>query len=116
MPQFVYLLRPARAAMLTEGPTAAEARSVDAHVQHLAEGTRRGHVLLAGRTTEDDGDTFGLVLLECPSESGAAAAMAADPAVRDGVMTAELHPFRTAFAAPAALAAGAAVAAPEATS
>jgi len=41
-----------------------------------------------------DGRGFGIVIFEVADETAARSFMADDPAVRAGVMIAELHPFR----------------------
>ena len=96
---YLYRLRPVRAGMLAEGPTEAEERTLAAHFAYLQELTDRGVVLLAGRTLATGPETFGLVVFRAADEAGARSLMAGDPAVRDGVMTAELFPFRVALRA-----------------
>lgn len=97
---YLIVLRPTRVAMLTEGPTAEEAAVVARHFEYLKQLAFAGTVRLAGRTTEDDDSTLGLVLLSADSEEQARALMQNDPAVAHGVMRAELHPFRVAVSAP----------------
>jgi uncharacterized protein YciI len=65
-PQFIYVLRPTRIAMLTDGPSER---------------------------------TFGIVIYKAADESAARALADADPAVRDGIMSAEVFPFRIALQA-----------------
>ena len=73
-------------------------RAVGAHFEHLKRLAASGEVELAGRTTEDDETTIGLVLLSVSSEDEARRLMEADPAVKAGVMKGELRPFRMAVA------------------
>jgi uncharacterized protein YciI len=96
---YLIVLRPTRIGMLTEGPTTEEAAIVARHLEYLQAQARAGKVRIAGRTTEDNERTFGLVLLAAASEDEARAIMNADPAVAQGVMRAELHPFRLAVSA-----------------
>jgi len=96
---YLIVLRPTRVGMLTEGPTARETAIVARHFAYLQEHAHAGRVRIAGRTTEDDDRTIGLVLLSAASEEEARSIMAADPAVTEGVMSAELHPFRVALSA-----------------
>jgi uncharacterized protein YciI len=103
MPQFIYRIQPTRMAMLTGAPTETEARVVAEHFQYLQDLTRRGVVLLAGRTLTADDDAFGIVVLEAESEAAAGHLMACDPAVAQGVMRARLWPFRVALASAAGL-------------
>jgi uncharacterized protein len=97
-PQYLYRVQPTRPAMLTEGPTPRETESVCRHFEYLQDLTRRDIVLLAGRTLNTDPSSFGIVVFRAASEDDARALMLADPAVREGVMHAELFPFRIALA------------------
>jgi uncharacterized protein YciI len=97
MPQFLYKLEPTRPGMLVEGPTAREAEIVGAHFNYLQGLTGQGIVLMAGRTLTRDERTFGIVVFVAESEARAAEIMAGDPAVRDGVMRAELFPYQVAL-------------------
>jgi uncharacterized protein len=94
--QFIYVLEPTRLEMLSEGPTDEEVRALQAHVEYLERLAEADVVLLAGRTQEESEGTFGLVIVQADSEEGARAVMADDPGVKQGVMTATLHPYRIA--------------------
>ena len=72
--------------------------AVSRHFEYLQDLTRRDIVLLAGRTLNTDPSSFGIVILRAASEAEARALMLADPAVREGVMRAELFPYRIALA------------------
>jgi uncharacterized protein YciI len=100
MGEYLYRIEPTRPKMLTEGPTAEESAVVGRHFQYLKDLSERGIVRLAGRTTEAGARTFGIVILEAASEAEAATVMREDPAVKHGVMRAELFAFRTALRAP----------------
>jgi uncharacterized protein len=67
------------------------------HFERLQEATRRGVVILAGRTEEPLDKTFGIVVFEAPSDEDAKAFMQTDPTVAGGVMTAVLHPYSVAL-------------------
>jgi uncharacterized protein YciI len=56
-----------------------------------------GKLLLAGKTAGIDEKTFGIVLLEVESGEEARALMESDPSVAEGIMTAELYPYRVAL-------------------
>ncbi len=99
MPQFLYRVRPARPGFLS-APTADETAIVGEHFRYLEELTRQAVVLLAGRTLNEDASTFGIVLFQASSEGDAALIMRRDPAVRAGVFSAELFPYRIALASP----------------
>lgn len=96
MSEYVYRITPTRAAMLTAGPTPEEREIISKHFRYLEGLLHAGPLTLAGRTTNDDASTFGLVLLET-DEATARSIMENDPAVREGVMRAELFPFHTAL-------------------
>ncbi len=99
MNQFAYVLRPSRPKMLTEGPTEGEARLVGEHFAYLQGLLAAGSLRLAGRATDSGERTFGIVIFEAGDSAAAAALMAADPAVKGGVMGAELFPFNIALMA-----------------
>ena len=95
--QFIYFLRPNRLAMLTEGPTATEARVLTDHGNYLEGLAAQGVVMLAGRTTNNDDTTVGIVIVSAPDEAAAQEVMACDPFVESSLMTATLFPFRVAY-------------------
>ena len=95
--EFIYRIRPARPEMLTIGPTATESAWIDQHFTYLKDLTERGIVQLAGRTLNTDPTCFGIVIFRVETEEAARLIMENDPAVQNGVMRAELFPFRTAL-------------------
>ncbi|MCE7983897.1 MAG: hypothetical protein DYG89_22210 [Caldilinea sp. CFX5] len=97
--QFLYKIQPTRLAMLTEGPTEEEARLVSEHFHYLQRLCEAGVVKLAGRTLNTDASTFGIVIFEAADETAAHAIVDNDPAVKQGVMRAELYPYRIALMA-----------------
>jgi len=97
MAQFLYRIVPTRTAMLTDGPTADEQRIVGEHFAYLQALVARGVVLMAGRTLNRDERTFGIVIFQAADDAQARSLMQDDPAVRDGVMRAELFPYRVAL-------------------
>jgi uncharacterized protein YciI len=100
MEQFLYRLEPTRVAMVTEGATEREARIVGEHFAYLQQLLAAGTLLMAGRTTNNDERTFGIAILVAESEAKARELMQNDPAVRNGVMRAELFPYRIALWSP----------------
>jgi uncharacterized protein YciI len=104
MGTWLYRVRPARFAMLTEGPTPEEQRRVGEHFAYLQALCRDGVVHLAGRTLDHQPDGMGIVLFSATDESAARALMEDDPAVRHGVMDATLFPYRVALLNPDSLA------------
>jgi uncharacterized protein YciI len=87
--------------MLTQGPTPAEAALVAQHLAYLQNLAEQGIVVLAGRTQKADEWAFGIVIFRAVSEEAARAVMNNDPAVQNGVMRAELFPYRIAVMAKA---------------
>ncbi len=90
MSTYVYLLRPVRAG-LAQAPSQDEERILEAHFDRLKEALADRRLILAGPCLDG---AFGIVVFRASSEMEAAAFMEGDPAVREGLMTATLHPFR----------------------
>jgi len=96
MKQYIYVIRPARLEMLTKGASEAEASIVSEHFNYLSALAKEGTVLVFGRTQNRDALTFGLCIFRAESEEAARAVMNNDPAVKNGVMLAELFPYEVA--------------------
>jgi uncharacterized protein YciI len=97
MAQFLYRIKPTRLGMLTDGPSEREAAIVQERFEYLQALAAQGALLMAGRTLTADEQSFGIAVFQAASESEAAAVMHRDPAVRHGVMQAELFPYRVAL-------------------
>jgi uncharacterized protein YciI len=95
--QYLYRIQPTRPAMLIDGPTPEEQRIVGEHFSYLQGLTERGIVVLAGRTLNTDESSFGIVIFNADSDEGANAVAECDPAVRQGVMRAQIFPYRIAL-------------------
>lgn len=95
--QFVYVLRVAPKYHDEATWKEPERKAVGQHFARLAQATKDGKVILAGRSTEPLAHTFGLVIFEGENEAEARAFMEADPAVQAGLMTATLHPYSVAL-------------------
>lgn len=95
--QFITILRPARLEMITEGPTEFEEQTVSQHFNYLKDLTDRGIVRLAGLTLTNDETTFGIVIFLAKDIEGARSVAENDPAVKAGVMKAQVHPFKIAL-------------------
>jgi len=96
-PQFIYVLKPTRLEMLTEGATPQEVETVSRHFAYFQDLTAKGVMILMGRTQNDDASTFGIAIFEAEDESAARRIMENDPAVMGGVMTATLYPYKIAL-------------------
>ena len=94
---YIYVLRPVRVGMVTEEPTPDETATIQDHFNHLQDLGRQGRVLLFGRTADDEPGVFGIVVFNADSPAAAEALKDSDPAIRRGIMTAELKPFRVAY-------------------
>ena len=94
MEQFLYKLTPIRGDMLVEGLTDRENEVIETHFAYLSDLKDKGVVKLAGRTTNTDKSSFGLVIFVAKNEEVARQIMASDPAVGEGVLAAQLFPFR----------------------
>lgn len=94
MPDFLYKLQLVRGDMLRTGPTGAEQAAVAEHFAYLQDLAAKGVIILVGRTLTTDENTMGLVVFRAESEDAARKIMNDDPAVKKGVMTATLYPFK----------------------
>jgi uncharacterized protein YciI len=74
-----------------------ENKAVGEHFERLKKMLAEGSLVLAGRTLNKDETAFGIVVFEAASEEEARKIMMGDPAVREGIMTAELFPYRVAL-------------------
>lgn len=95
--QFIYVLKLIPTLLNEDNWTEKDEEIVSTHFNVLQELQRRGKLILAGRTLNMDERTFGIVILEVDSEEEAQTIMKSDPAVSEGIMTAELFPYRVAL-------------------
>jgi len=92
--EFLYKITPARMGMVTEAPTEAEAAIVNQHFDYLQSLTDKGMMLLFGRTQNSGAATFGIAIFRAASQEEARSIMSNDPAVKQGVMRAELYEYK----------------------
>jgi len=90
MLEYIFLTHPLRDGFF-EQPTPQESAAMEEHFQYLKQATETGTVILAGPCLDE---TFGIVILHAEDEAAARAFMFDDPAVKQNVMMAELHPMR----------------------
>ncbi len=95
--QYIYRIQPTRRDMLATGPTEREQEIISSHFDYLKNLCDLGRLVLAGRTLTTSEQGFGIAILNVNSEESAREIMANDPAVKLGVMRAELFPFRVAL-------------------
>lgn len=93
MQEFVYFVVPSRPTFLQDA-TEAELAVVAEHFEYLKGLLAAGRLVLAGRC--QDGPP-GIVVFEARDADAARQVAADDPAVRAGVFTAEVRPYRVAL-------------------
>jgi uncharacterized protein YciI len=92
--QFLYVLRPVPRLGDEDAWTERDERIVEEHFAQLERLLVEGRLVLAGRTLTIGPSAMGLVILEAGSEEEARELMESDATVREGIMTAELFPYR----------------------
>jgi len=97
MPTFIYVLRTKGRNLIDEATPEEEAR-LGEHLDYLNRALEDGKLILAGPCLDGD---FGIVVFRAATERAALEFMQSDPAVRHGLMTAELYPFRVSLPATA---------------
>jgi uncharacterized protein YciI len=95
--QFIYVLRLVPRLYDDKNWTKEDKAVLERHSARFQEAIKSRQLILAGRTKEQGDKTFGIAIFEAPDEAAARAFMQADPAVENGLMTAELHPFAVAL-------------------
>ena len=97
IPQWIYHFGPADRPELahdTAAWTEADNLVAAAHFDYLQRAGRAGKVILAGRA--QDGIGPAVVIFEAATADEAEAFMRSDPFVKEGLFSADLHPFRAA--------------------
>ena len=95
---WLYRLRLVDPGKLSSGFTESDMATMGRHRSYIAGLTSAGTCILAGRTDAGE-QTFGVMVFAAADKSSAHAVMQGDPAVAEGLMTAELFPFFLAFLA-----------------
>jgi len=90
---YLIVLKPPRPTFVTDA-TDEESAAVGEHFEYLKKLLSDGVLIMAGRT---DGAEMGLVVLTATNEAAGEAIMNADPAVKAGVFSAKLYPYRLAL-------------------
>jgi len=90
---FIYVLAPL-AFERPEDLTEEQGVVAAAHFEYVQGLHADGKILIAGRTESAE---MGIVVFEAEDEVAARAIMNADPAVREGLMSATLYPYRLAL-------------------
>lgn len=95
--QFVYFLKLIPRLLDESNWTPVEEDVVDRHFARLQTLLADGRLILAGRTQNMDPTGCGIVILEVDSEEEARELMENDPTVKEGIMTAQLFPYKVAL-------------------
>jgi uncharacterized protein YciI len=95
MKEYIYVLRLVPALRTPSNWTDREKQVVADHYRHLVQLHNNDVVILAGKTDYeiDNAGNFGIVIFKAASPEAAREIMNSDPALANGVMTAELHPY-----------------------
>ena len=93
--QFLYQLKLIPSLLDQANWTEKENSIVQHHFEVLQNLQEEGRLLLAGRTLNLD--PIGIVILEVDTEEEAIELMHNDPAVKEGIMEAQLFPYRVAL-------------------
>jgi uncharacterized protein YciI len=83
--------------MLADGLTGREADLISSHFSYLQSLRDQGILIFAGRTQNSEESSFGIVIFRAASEAEAIKIMERDPAVKQGLMKAELFPYKVAL-------------------
>ena len=97
--QFIYILNLNKQYHDLANWTEATNQTMEAHFNYLKTLFEQGTMKHVGRTDMPfgDEDLKGFVIFESESEASAQTIMKNDPAVRDGLMSAKLLPYKIAF-------------------
>lgn len=90
MPTFIYVVKLVRPESLTT-MSPEEEKIIDEHFEYLKRKLQEKMLVLAGPCLDGE---FGIVIFRAESKKEAETFMNNDPAVKGGLMTSELHPFR----------------------
>lgn len=91
-PAFIYFIEPARGSAMLDAPTPAEMTKVAEHFAYLNQSMHEGDLLLAGPSTEPP--YTGVIVFHADDPAAARRFAENDPAVKAGVFTMRMAPFR----------------------
>ncbi len=94
---YVYVIKPVSRLLVPANWTDADKEIVDEHLAYLKSLLTEGRLIIAGKTDGLDEKTFGIAVFEAESPAAAEKIMKDDPAVKNGLMTAELFPYTIAL-------------------
>ncbi len=96
MQQFIYILKLNAPYRKTENWDESTRQIIAAHFEYLKEKATKGIAQLVGKSDYDidNDDNFGMVIFSAENENAAKTIMNNDPAVKEGIMYAVVHPFK----------------------
>ncbi|MEH7225166.1 YciI family protein [Bacillus sp. JJ1566] len=97
MEQYIYTLKLVPRLLDEQNWNEGENQIIKEHFNKLKALMEENTVILAGKTQTNDESTFGIVILQAESEQEAKKLMENDPAVKEGIMTAQIYPYRIAL-------------------
>ena len=95
--QYIYFLKLIPSLLEESNWTDKEHDIVSEHFQALQNLKAEGKLILAGRTMNMDETTVGIAVFEADSVEEAKEIMENDPAIKKGIMTGTLFPYRVAL-------------------
>lgn len=95
--QYIYVLKLINRLLDENNWTKEDENIVGEHFNKLKENTLEGKVILAGRTLNTDEDSFGIVIFEAENDEEDNNFMNNEPAVKKGIMTAKVYPYKIAL-------------------
>ncbi|XMB85140.1 YciI family protein [Mycoplasmatota bacterium WC44] len=97
MNEYLYVLKLVKRLHLKENWSEDDNNVIKDHFEHLVKLKNSGQLILAGKTQNDDKDTFGLVIFKANSFDEAKDIAYNDPAVINNIMTVELFDYKVAI-------------------
>ena len=95
--EYLYVLKLRQDLFDANNWTAKENKIVEEHFNRLKKMLEEGSLVLAGRTLNMDPEGLGIVIFKAGTEEEAKEIAANDPAVKAGIMSAKVFPYRTAL-------------------
>ena len=95
--QYIYVLKLIPKLLNEDNWNEKENNIVERHFKYLKGLKEKGNLILAGKTLSIDENTFGIVIVVVENKKEARYMMNNDPAVNEGIMTAQLYPYNVAL-------------------
>lgn len=95
--QFIYVIRLTEKYWQESAWDQDASNTVQAHFKHLQDMLADGKLVFAGRTEIEPDKTFGIVVFEAASIEEAKETAQNDPAVKAGIMSVEVFPYKIAL-------------------